>query len=276
MQDQLRSATTTSRGVQVGNSTHHESISHCGRGQSPASSPPTSDPDLDDSIQTSPLARFSTTAAASRLPSQRTAAPTPLRRGLLPEQLNSESEDDVGGNIVVVPGRQTPVPAVSPASTQVVEETPQFAQQRHREAIMNNPTRAHRRAPETAGPEEDSGSIHYATDPDPAIEIAKLRKSRNVLAQSLEESTAQLNRFRASQVVRGQSKSAETEELQRAGLDPSRAMAALGTADNWRGRITAIFLGFLMGVMVLFLLWVWANGPDYEYIRKRRADVLYE
>ncbi|PPJ51260.1 hypothetical protein CBER1_08164 [Cercospora berteroae] len=276
MQDQLRSATATSQGVEVAFSGHRKSVSRSGRGQSPASSPPTSDPGLDDSIQTSPLARFSANATASRLPSQHGATPTPLRRGLLPDQLNSDSEDGVGGNIVVASGRQAPVPAVSPASTQVVEETPQFAQQRRQEAVMNNPTRAHRRAPEVVGMEGDSDSIHYATDPDPAIEIAKLRKSRNVLAQSLEESTAQLNRFRASRLVHGEGNSAVTEELQKAGLDQPRAMTALGVADKWKGRVTTIFLGFLMGVMVLFLLWVWVNGPDYQYIRKRRVEVLSE
>ncbi|GIZ45648.1 hypothetical protein CKM354_000880500 [Cercospora kikuchii] len=274
MQDQLRSATATSQGVQVGNSGHHKSISHRGRGQSPASSPPGSDTGLEDSIQTSPLARFSANATAFGLPSQRTAAPTPLRRGLLPEQLNSDSEEDLGGNIIVAPARRPPNPAASPASTQIVEETPQFAQQRRREAMMNNPTRAHRRAPEAVIMEADSDSIHYATDPDPAVEIAKLRKSRNVLIQSLEESTVQLNRFRATRLVRNEGNLAVVEELRKAEMDQSRAMAALGIAENWKGKITTMFLGFLMGVMVLFLLWVWVNGPDYQYIRKRRVEVL--
>ncbi|KAM3417111.1 hypothetical protein BST61_g8687 [Cercospora zeina] len=276
MQEHVRAA--TSQAVQVGDTETRRSRPKNRRGRkSLPSSSPFSDPD----IETSPLARFSTTVEAAQRRSQSGPPRTPPREKLLPEQLNSDSEADIRDNIVVASGRRNSMAATSPASTQVVEETPLWqlnGQQRFRNSVDDTPTPASRRAPAKAQEEVDPGaeSVHYATHPDQATEIARLRKSRNVLVQALEASTANLNRLQTRILATGGDRSALAEEPQQAKLDRERALTAVAGVNKFSGRVLTDLLVFLLVTMVFFLVWVWVNGPDYEYIQKRRTQVLCE
>ncbi|KAF2207097.1 hypothetical protein CERZMDRAFT_102794 [Cercospora zeae-maydis SCOH1-5] len=255
-----------------------------GRKSTPSSST-TLNPDPEGNIETSPLARFSTTATAPQLASQRGPLTRPWKGRIpaweLPEQLNSDPGAEVGDNITVASTLRTPMSAMSPASTQIVEETPLSqltGHQRRREVVNDTPAPASRRASANA-PEvvsRKAGSVHCATHPDQATEIARLRQSRNVLVQSLEASTANFNRLQARILATRGDNSAVTEELQNARLDRERAVTALAGVNKSRGRDATGLLVFLFVAVMFLLVWVWVNGPEYEYIRKRRVQVLCE
>lgn len=168
---------------------------------------------------------------------------------------------------------------VSPASTQFVAETPLT----HLLAQPQNHVWADRRPPEAAlelaVPATKASIADYATHPDPAIEIQRLRQSRNGLVQTLEASTAHVKRLQAKLLVYAREKTALTKELEGRQVEHGEASADEVSSWKWRcllARCGQYLLGVLMLVVVLYFVWLWVNAPELDYIRKRRAELLSE
>lgn len=115
--------------------------------------------------------------------------------------------------------------------------------------------------------------------------VRQLRQSRNALVETLERSTAHVNRLQARLLVYAGDKSALTEELGRARVEREEAMVGLLGRNRGGGRgagfVTwevardvTVFL--VMGIGVLYSFWLWVNEPDFGYIRRRRVEVLCE
>lgn len=115
--------------------------------------------------------------------------------------------------------------------------------------------------------------------------VRQLRQSRNALVETLERSTAHVNRLQARLLVYAGDKSALTEELGRARVEREEAMMGLWGRNRGGGlgagfvtwgvvRDVTVFL--VMGIGVLYSFWLWVNEPDFGYIRRRRVEVLCE
>lgn len=238
---------------------------------------------------------------------------------------HDEVEEGEGENIVVASsaGRTSlmasspPVPLLLPtppavSSTQVVAETPlgddrlTFQRRARRQACLNDvESRHHHRRntrPASSVGDDDSPraadtEAHFApflreeVDPAAAVtttRVCQLRQSRNALVETLERSTAHVNRLQARLLVYAGDKSALTEELGRARVEREEAMVGLlgssgggGGAGGGAGFVTwevvrdAVFF-LVMGIGVLYSFWLWVNEPDFGYIRRRRVEVLRE
>ena len=148
----------------------------------------------------------------------------------------------------------------SPASTQVVEETPLLAHFRNRSFLGDTPDR----------------DVHFAADPDAAIEIRRLRESRTQLAQNLERSTEHVNRLHARLLIYTGDKAALTAEL---GQLRNAATDAVERPDRGCGIVSQVRrygMSFVVMLVGLAVMWGWINGPDFAYIRRRRVEVLCE
>lgn len=117
--------------------------------------------------------------------------------------------------------------------------------------------------------------------------VRQLRQSRNALVETLERSTAHVNRLQARLLVYAGDKSALTEELGRARVEREEAMVGLwgrnrggggggGTGFITWGAVRDVTVFLVMGIGVLYSFWLWVNEPDFGYIRRRRVEVLCE
>lgn len=115
--------------------------------------------------------------------------------------------------------------------------------------------------------------------------VRQLRQSRNALVETLERSTAHVNRLQARLLVYAGDKSALTEELGRARVEREEAMVGLlgrnrgggrGAGFVTRGAVRDVTVFLVMGIGVLYSFWLWVNEPDFGYIRRRRVEVLCE
>lgn len=116
--------------------------------------------------------------------------------------------------------------------------------------------------------------------------VRQLRQSRNALVETLERSTAHVNRLQARLLVYAGDKSALTEELGRARVEREEAMVGLlgrnrgggggGIGFVTWGAVRDVTVFFVMGIGVLYSFWLWVNEPDFGYIRRRRVEVLCE
>lgn len=115
--------------------------------------------------------------------------------------------------------------------------------------------------------------------------VRQLRQSRNALVETLERSTAHVNRLQARLLVYAGDKSALTEELGRARVEREEAMVGLLGRNRGGGRgagfvtwgaVRDVTVFLVMGIGVLYSFWLWVNEPDFGYIRRRRAEVLCE
>lgn len=117
------------------------------------------------------------------------------------------------------------------------------------------------------------------------IRVRQLRQSRNALVETLERSTAHVNRLQARLLVYAGDKSALTEELGRARVEREEAMVGLWGRNRGGGRgagfvtwgaVRDVTVFLVMGIGVLYSFWLWVNEPDFGYIRRRRVEVLCE
>lgn len=115
--------------------------------------------------------------------------------------------------------------------------------------------------------------------------VRQLRQSRNALVETLERSTAHVNRLQARLLVYAGDKSALTEELGRARVEREEAMVGLLGRNRGGGRgagfvtwgaVRDVTVFLVMGIGVLYSFWLWVNEPDFGYIRRRRVEVLCE
>lgn len=115
--------------------------------------------------------------------------------------------------------------------------------------------------------------------------VLQLRQSRNALVETLERSTAHVNRLQARLLVYAGDKSALTEELGRARVEREEAMVGLWGRNRGGGRgagfvtwgvVRDVTVFLVMGIGVLYSFWLWVNEPDFGYIRRRRVEVLCE
>lgn len=115
--------------------------------------------------------------------------------------------------------------------------------------------------------------------------VRQLRQSRNALVETLERSTAHVNRLQARLLVYAGDKSALTEELGRARVEREEAMVGLWGRNRGGGRgagfvtwgvVRDVTVFLVMGIGVLYSFWLWVNEPDFGYIRRRRVEVLCE
>lgn len=115
--------------------------------------------------------------------------------------------------------------------------------------------------------------------------VRQLRQSRNALVETLERSTAHVNRLQARLLVYAGDKSALTEELGRARVEREEAMVGLLGTNRGGGRgagfvtwgaVRDVTVFLVMGIGVLYSFWLWVNEPDFGYIRRRRVEVLCE
>lgn len=115
--------------------------------------------------------------------------------------------------------------------------------------------------------------------------VRQLRQSRNALVETLERSTAHVNRLQARLLVYAGDKSALTEELGRARVEREEAMVGLLGRNRGDGRgagfvtwgaVRDVTVFLVMGIGVLYSFWLWVNEPDFGYIRRRRVEVLCE
>lgn len=115
--------------------------------------------------------------------------------------------------------------------------------------------------------------------------VRQLRQSRNALVETLERSTAHVNRLQARLLVYAGDKSALTEELGRARVEREEAMVGLLRRNRGGGRgagfvtwgaVRDVTVFLVMGIGVLYSFWLWVNEPDFGYIRRRRVEVLCE
>lgn len=115
--------------------------------------------------------------------------------------------------------------------------------------------------------------------------VRQLRQSRNALVETLERSTAHVNRLQARLLVYAGDKSALTEELGRARVEREEAMVGLwgrnrggghGAGFVTWGAVRDVTVFLVMGIGVLYSFWLWVNEPDFGYIRRRRVEVLCE
>lgn len=115
--------------------------------------------------------------------------------------------------------------------------------------------------------------------------VLQLRQSRNALVETLERSTAHVNRLQARLLVYAGDKSALTEELGRARVEREEAMVGLRGRNRGGGRgagfvtwgaVRDVTVFLVMGIGVLYSFWLWVNEPDFGYIRRRRVEVLCE
>lgn len=115
--------------------------------------------------------------------------------------------------------------------------------------------------------------------------VRQLRQSRNALVETLERSTAHVNRLQARLLVYAGDKSALTEELGRARVEREEAMVGLWGRNRGGGRgagfvtwgvVRDVTVFLVMGIGVLYSFWLWVNEPDFGYIRRRRVEVLSE
>lgn len=115
--------------------------------------------------------------------------------------------------------------------------------------------------------------------------VLQLRQSRNALVETLERSTAHVNRLQARLLVYAGDKSALTEELGRARVEREEAMMDLWGRNRGGGRgagfvtwgvVRDVTVFLVLGVGVLYSFWLWVNEPDFGYIRRRRVEVLCE
>lgn len=176
----------------------------------------------------------------------------------------------------------------SPASTQVVAETPLAQllahQQDHFASSWDGDTQqahsirgASREAPSVLAPEGDTDSVHFATHADPATEIQLLRQSRVQIVETLGQSTDHVNRLQARLLVYAGEKTALTAELGQARLDREKALGGRERAAGAGGVVSTVLrdvMGFVLVVVGLYLFWLWVNQPEFLYIRKRRAQIL--
>lgn len=115
--------------------------------------------------------------------------------------------------------------------------------------------------------------------------VRQLRQSRNALVETLERSTAHVNRLQARLLVYAGDKSALTEELGRARVEREEARMGLLGRNRGGGRgagfvtwgaVRDVTVFLVMGIGVLYSFWLWVNEPDFGYIRRRRVEVLCE
>ncbi|KAI5362429.1 hypothetical protein Slin14017_G076660 [Septoria linicola] len=258
------------------------SVARRGRGRPRRAppSPPSSDSDQDSSLPASPLARLTKNVAGFWLRSRSSPPPSPTLRTQSPHSPSPYGfgDDEDEDTIIVASGRQTtPPPMASPASTQFVAETPLthlLNQPQNHIWPVREQSEGAREMTITAA----AASIaDFATHPDPAIEIQRLRQSRNGLVQTLEASTADVKRLQAKLRVYAGDKAALTIDLERHQVEDGRHSADEDRSRKWRimlAQCGQYLLGALMLLVALYFVWLWVNAPELDYIRRRRAEVL--
>lgn len=209
------------------------------------------------------------------------------------------------------------LPTLSPtppagSSTQVVAETPLgddglTFQRRDRQVCLDDMEQSgqyhHQHQHQKTGPSSSlgNGDLPRAADADAhfvpflreekeeeeatTTRVRQLRQSRNALVETLERSTAHVNRLQARLLVYAGDKSALTEELGRARVEREEAMVGLWGRNRGGGRgagfvtwgaVRDVTVFLVMGIGVLYSFWLWVNEPDFGYIRRRRVEVLCE
>lgn len=150
----------------------------------------------------------------------------------------------------------------SPASTILVPETPHD----------NVPAAAAQADPRTRPP---TPPIEAATHANNAQEIAHLRHSRAQLVEELKDSTARINRLRTRGRVFEANALATKALLGQADDDRMAAEEAQERTRMVSARLRSVLVVVVVAV-VMYAVWCWYKGPEMEYIRKRRAEVLRE
>lgn len=125
-------------------------------------------------------------------------------------------------------------------------------------------------------------NIHYTTrgdrdhrDRDYQAEADGLRASRTALREHLEASTALVHTLQTRLLQNEGNTLANRALLTQAQADLAEARARVQDGRSSVVRLASTLAVFVFSVAA-YAVWTWVNGPEMEYIRKRRADVLME
>lgn len=127
--------------------------------------------------------------------------------------------------------------------------------------------------------DREENNVHYATrggqDRDYRAEADALRASRTALRENLEASTALVHTLQNRLLQREGDTMAERALLTQAQADLADTQAQIQGVKTSVVRLGSTLAVFVFGVAA-YAAWTWVNGPEFQYIRKRRADFLME
>ncbi|CZT18584.1 uncharacterized protein RCC_04428 [Ramularia collo-cygni] len=130
--------------------------------------------------------------------------------------------------------------------------------------------------------DRESDNVHYTVrgggdheDRDYQAEADGLRESRSALRVNLEASTALVHTLQNRLVQNEGDTVANRALLAQAQADLIEAQERVEGVRTSMRRLGSILAIVVFGATV-YVLWVWLNGPEMAYIRKRRTDLLME
>lgn len=130
--------------------------------------------------------------------------------------------------------------------------------------------------------DQERNNTHYTTrggrgdaSRDYEAENNALRQSRAALQRDLEASTALVKDLNNRLMQKGGGETVTSARLSQAETELAEVRAQVQDSKTLANRLGSA-LTSVVGIVAIYGVWAWVNGPEMQYIRKRRSDVLMD